>query len=92
MLDVLRQPDGTVVHLTERPVALGKAELEVDWELLSSFEYDQPEPEALADKTDAELAQRNRELFPPPVRALDGRRVAIRGHIVPAEIRRVAKA
>ncbi len=58
----------------------------VPWELLSGFVYDLPPGRRLAGRTADQLRERTERIFPEAVRALDGRRVAIRGFFIPAEI------
>ena len=60
----------------------------VSWETLGGFPYEFEVPGALEDASAVALAQRNEQLLPAAVRALDQSSVAVRGYVIPIEIRR----
>ncbi len=71
----------------ELPQAAAGEYAPVPWELLSGFVYDLPLGRELAGRTADQLRERTERIFPEAVRALDGRHVAVRGFLIPAQIR-----
>ncbi|MGH0034512.1 MAG: DUF3299 domain-containing protein [Myxococcota bacterium] len=59
----------------------------VSWDTLGGFTYDLQVPGALEDASPEALSERHGQLFPPEVRALDRRPVAVRGFVLPISMR-----
>jgi len=59
----------------------------VSWEQLGGFAYDFGLAGMLADTSEEALARRHREILPQRVRSLDGSWIALRGYVIPTEIR-----
>ncbi len=90
-------PQWATLGLQSAPALAGEAELEgeekgrfqaVSWDLLAGFPYEFEMPGALEDASPDVLAERNARLIPVEVRALDGRPIAIRGHVIPIRVTR----
>ena len=90
-------PQWVTLGLRSAPVLAGEAELEgkekgrfqaVSWDLLAGFPYEFEIPGVLEDASPDVLAERNERLIPSEVRALDGRPIAVRGHVIPITITR----
>jgi hypothetical protein len=90
-------PQWVFLGFRSAPALAGAGELEgkeaerfqpVSWELLAGFPYDFEMPGALEDSSPDALAERNQQLIPPEVRALDRRPIAVRGYVIPITITR----
>jgi hypothetical protein len=59
----------------------------IGWDVLGGFVYDPVLPDDLLNPSREQLARRAEQVIPPGVRALDGHAIALRGYVIPMEIR-----
>ena len=88
-------PQYATLSFGNQPALEGKPQLEkaeksrytpLSWELLAGFPYDFELPGILEGASEEEIARRNREILPEHVRALNGRRIALRGYVIPTHV------